>query len=95
MPDQSDTTATSPSASLPHGVEGGGKLLPCQFCGSANVHLQKTYWHSVMCFNCGAEGPPAKGVEVDERVLDSALEAKAIEAWNTRYIPTGGDDGTV
>ncbi len=26
MPDQSDTTATSPSASLPHGVEGGGKL---------------------------------------------------------------------
>jgi hypothetical protein len=83
------------STAPPHGVEGGGKLLPCPFCGSglarepgrfiqasfSGVEMRPTiFGHGVWCGTCGAEGPPHD------------TEAQAAAAWNTRSLPTGGDD---
>lgn len=45
------------------------KLLPCPFCGSANVRYMKGW---VQCLNCNASGP------------DSYDNMAAIEAWNKR-----------
>lgn len=88
MPDQSDTTATSPSASLPHGVEGGGKLLPCPFCGGAPTHFDDPDHSTGWVIYCMAN----KDCLIHDRELWGKTKADVFAAWNTRSLPTGPDN---
>lgn len=50
-------------------------LLPCPFCGGADVGFGRTgqKWQTVSCNECGAEGPCT---EIDRDLI--------IQKWNTR-----------
>jgi len=52
------------------------KLLPCPFCGSANLML--AHGAAIYCNDCGAKGPDAK-----RPFVPSFSEAKALR-WNQR-----------
>jgi Lar family restriction alleviation protein len=53
-------------------------LLPCPFCGSADVSFRAETWCIyVICDNCEAEGPGFGGQEADS--MDEAAAA-----WNQR-----------
>ena len=83
VPADADGTLVGTPASLPHGVEGGGKLLPCPFCGGrAEIDHDYIYW-IVYCKSGDHEVSSGSKSSKDE----------AIAAWNTRSLPTGGDDG--
>jgi len=67
-------------------------LLPCPFCGSADISFHGESYHSfVVCGNCEAEGPAFSCEETG--IMD-----KAIVAWNQRNtwqpIETAPRDGT-
>jgi Lar family restriction alleviation protein len=67
-------------------------LLPCPFCGSADVSFDGESYHSfVVCGNCEAKGPAFSCEETG--IMD-----KAIVAWNQRGawqpIETAPRDGT-
>jgi len=102
MPDRSDTTARSPSASLPHGVEGGGKLSwddSWTWQGWQNmlprIKLENEQWRAKHL-------PALKAYDEAQRLARE--EAAKLEAEKTAALNwcrangnphTGGDDGTV
>lgn len=54
------------------------ELLPCPFCGGGNVHPHKHFWQTMLCVDCGAEGPCPRDMDEDY------TEAEAVAAWNQR-----------
>lgn len=62
----------------PRSSPGSEALLPCPFCGKADVGFGRTgqKWQTVACNECGAEGPCT---EIDRDLI--------IEKWNTRAGP--------
>lgn len=64
------------------------KLLPCPFCGGANVRVKEQPRHGTyaICDDCAAAGPYKK-------VTGSNDEAAA--AWNRRAFPPAPDEGAI
>jgi hypothetical protein len=77
-----------PGLGSAHGVEGGGKLLPCPFCGDdcAIIVIDQgdkwgRYEPSCLEVRTGYDTSP-----------DAKWRIEAARLWNTRALPTGGDD---
>lgn len=58
------------------------KLVPCPFCGSANVALQTGPMPHITCVSCQADGPlvPGKREQYDQ------VNYKACLLWNARKV---------
>jgi hypothetical protein len=54
-------------------------MLPCPFCGSVN--LCRSHGTSIICFDCGAQGP-----SIGHRLGGSQRAEARIVAWNRRGV---------
>lgn len=54
-------------------------MLPCPFCGAANVEVRGPFVYSVWCPKCEFHGPPVNDLRGHEGAI-----TEAIRRWNQR-----------
>lgn len=77
----------------PDALPAGPELLPCPWCGSQpelSYRGQPAQAAALFCYKCKASGPESRaGMTGSGTICDpKAFWGTAINAWNTRHIPT-------
>ena len=70
------------------------ELLPCPFCGHIGVTVVQTdtyKWRAAQCDECGAQAAEVRWSHIHDDP-DAVTASRALEAWNTRYLLTSGND---